>query len=88
MDRSISCDGYSIMVRRKCSNLLPRHTTVHSSAAYALKIEAVQVLLEHNADINSQSHRGETLLYGIFTGPRTSKSEGDVVDVVRRLLKY
>ena len=32
--------------------------------------------------------QGRDSLYGVFTGPRTSKSEGDVVDVLRRLLKY
>ena len=69
------------------SSTCNRHTPL-ACAAYALHLEAVQVLLEHNADINSQSDLGETPLYGVFTGHRASESEGEVVDIVRRLLEH
>ena len=47
-----------------------------SEAAYAMQLEAVQVLLEHNADINSQNNDGETPLYWVLTTLRFSGGKG------------
>ena len=66
----------------------PSRNTPLFGAAFELHVEAAQVLLEHNADINSQNNEGETPLYCVLTAQRASKSEGDVVDFVRRLLKH
>ena len=66
----------------------PRRYTPLFGAIFKLQVEAVQVLLEHNADINSQHIEGKTPLYCVLTAHGTSKSEGDVVDIVRRLLKH
>ena len=50
-----------------------------------MHLEAVQVLLEHNADINSKSLKGETPLYWIFSYCRT---DGKLLDMVRLLLDH
>ena len=56
-------------------------------ATYNMHLEAVQVLLEHNAEINSQRDNGRTPLYEtLFCLP--SSNEGNVADVVRRLLEH
>ncbi|KAH9164366.1 hypothetical protein EDB89DRAFT_1912178 [Lactarius sanguifluus] len=62
-------------------------TPLHTVASYTI-LEAVQVLLEHNADINSRADDGkipllDTILLGYCDHP-----EGETVDVVRRLLEY
>ena len=58
-------------------------------AASELQIEAVQVLLEHNANINWQTDLGETPLYAVFSNHCAKlEVEGEVVDLVRRLLNH
>ena len=47
-------------------------------------IEAIQVLLEHNADANSQCHEGNTLLYWVLRNLSVEK----VVEIVRQLLEH
>jgi ankyrin repeat protein len=59
------------------------HVTPLIQAAAAVQLEAVQVLLEYNADTNSQDIDGETPLYWVL-----GRSEGKVVDIVRRLLDH
>ena len=49
-------------------------------------LEAVQVLIEYNADINPQND-GETPLYCIFAYGRED-SEEQIADIVRRLLEH
>jgi ankyrin repeat protein len=47
--------------------------------------DAVQLLLEHNADINSQYVSSMTVLTWVLS---YGHSEGQVVDLVRRLLEH
>jgi ankyrin repeat protein len=56
-------------------------------AAFNENLEAVQLLLEYNPDINLQDNYGDTPLHDILAriGPST---EGKVVEIVRRLLEY
>ena len=60
-----------------------RWTPLHL-ATRNTQLEAVQVLIEHNADINSQNTVGETPLY---TAILHYYPEGAIVDVVQRLLE-
>ena len=62
-----------------------RCTPLHL-AAY-MHLEAVEVLLIHNAEINLQDDMGQTPLYTALTFHRPSPREG-VVDIVRRLLEH
>jgi hypothetical protein len=54
LDRSISCGGYSITAQMQMLGTVSHFTPLYIAAAHAMHLEAVQVLLEHNADINSQ----------------------------------
>ena len=65
----------------------PRYTPLFG-AACELHLEAVQILLEHNANIKFQNDKGDTPLHDAFNGSRTHNSEGEVVDMVRRLLEH
>jgi ankyrin repeat protein len=59
-------------------------------AAYGIHPEAVQVLLEYNADVNSQSNQRYTPLYLVLyrhVAPSTVTEE-KVVDIVRGLLEH
>ena len=60
-------------------------TPLHWAASGAL-IEAVQMLLEHNPDINPRDDYGDSPLYDILS--RLSSTEGEAVDIVRRLLEH
>ena len=51
------------------------------------QLEAVQVLIEYDVDINSQLDNGETPLYSVFTHGR-SGSEEQMTDIARRLLEH
>ena len=62
-----------------------RCTPLHL-AAY-MHLEAVQVLLKHNAVINSQNDKGRTPLYEALSFNRYDPREA-VVDIVRRLLEH
>ena len=64
-----------------------RHTPL-SNAASAMQPEAVQVLLEHNADVNSRNHIGGTPLYGTCGRYCCSWSKAMNADIVRRLLEH
>ena len=55
-------------------------------AAFNIHPEAVQVLLESNADINSQDANGETPLHKTLTYFR-SPSDEKIANMVRRLLE-
>ena len=61
-------------------------TPLHLAACH-LHLEAVQVLLEHNPDINSQNNYGDTPLNDISLRVDSS-TEGEAVDIVRRLLEH
>ena len=50
-----------------------------------MDLEAVQVLLEHYADINSQYYDGQTPLYWVLTN---CYSKDQFVDMVRLLLEH
>jgi ankyrin repeat protein len=50
-----------------------------------MQLEAVQVLLEHNTDTNSQCSEGKTPLYLVLAN---GDSEGKVVDIMQRLLEH
>ena len=50
-------------------------------------LDAVQVILEHNAGTNSMTASGRTLLYYVLN-PDPSTPEGNVVGIVRRLLEH
>ena len=63
----------------------PYRFTPLSNATSAMEPEAVQLLLEHNADINSQSYNGETPLYEAC---ELRREEGKVANLVRRLLEH
>ena len=47
-------------------------------------LEAVQVLIENNADVNMQNNNGETPLYNVFTRGRSD----NIADIVQRLLEH
>ena len=64
------------------------HFTPLFYAAYNVHLEAVQVLLEHNADINSQNYSGETPLCGAFAMYNGTEWEGKVAKVVCHLLAH
>ncbi|KAF8274644.1 hypothetical protein EI94DRAFT_1712778 [Lactarius quietus] len=61
------------------SSWIPLHKAVQG-----LNLEAVEVLLEHNTDINSQSAAGETPLYYTVSGYRSERK----VELARRLLEH
>jgi ankyrin repeat protein len=63
-----------------------RRTPLHR-AACSTNLEAFQVLLEYNPDINVQDQFGDTPLHGISDQIGRSP-EGKVVEIVRRLLEY
>ncbi|KAF8261051.1 ankyrin repeat-containing domain protein [Lactarius quietus] len=63
-----------------------RWTPLHL-ATYNMHLEAVQVLLEHSADVNSQNDRGNTPLY-LAISPHNSSRKEHAVDIVRRLLEH
>ena len=65
---------------------LYRRTPLHC-AAYDANLEAVQVLIEYNADIGLRENDGDTALYNSLLNISRSR-EGEVVDIVRRLLEY
>ena len=62
-------------------------TPMHMAAGRSLGLEAVQVLLEHNAHINLQDDKGKTPLHMALTY-FYSPSEGKVVNILRRLLEH
>ena len=61
------------------------HFTPLLYAVHAMQFEAAQVLLEHNANINSQIIHGDTPLYWVLSRCRSS---GKLADMVRLLLEY
>jgi ankyrin repeat protein len=69
--------------RCKCSSA--RITPLYR-AILDTHLEAVQVLLEHHADVNLKSITGKTPLYRLISS--VSSQEGKVVDIVRRLVEY
>ena len=54
-------------------------------AADKMHLDAVQILLEHNADVNLQNKDGDTPLYWILS---SGSWMGKLVDMVRRLLEH
>jgi ankyrin repeat protein len=61
------------------------YTPLMQAATNAMHLEAVQVLLEHNADTNSQHITGKTVLLMLLS---YCGWQGQVVDIVPRLLEY
>jgi ankyrin repeat protein len=61
-------------------------TPLHRAAFYA-NLEAVQLLLEYNPDIDLRDENGQNPLHEVFTKISPS-AEGKVVEIVRRLLEY
>ena len=67
---------------RDCESWTPLHF-----AASNWQPETVQELLEHNAEVNSRNDKGNTPLY-LTVFDSTVSEEGQVIDVVRRLLEH
>ncbi|KAF8265665.1 hypothetical protein EI94DRAFT_1735068 [Lactarius quietus] len=63
-----------------------RWTPLHF-AARNMQVDAVQVLLTYNAEVNSLGHYHMTPLYVVFNDYSSESSERKVVDMVRRLLE-
>jgi ankyrin repeat protein len=61
----------------------PLHMAIR---AWATKLKAVQVLLEHNIDVNSRDDVGETPLHDLLDDADPSEV-GETVEIVRRLLE-
>jgi ankyrin repeat protein len=64
-----------------------RRTPLHS-AARGMHPEAVQVLLEHDADVNAQNILGETPLFEVLSHHGKLQEENAVIDTVRQLLEH
>jgi ankyrin repeat protein len=63
--------------------LTPLHMAVGPSVT---KLKAVQMLLEHNIDVNSRDNRGETPLHDLLNYADLSE-DGETVETVRKLLE-
>lgn len=57
-------------------------------AAFNMHLEAVQVLLEHGADVNSQNDVGKTPLYEALFHVGFSLEKKVAIDIMRRLLEH